>query len=309
VKDAKAARQFERIQLEDERKKAEIAAHRVAPYKDGQHRMSSWAAGKSPAQQNFENRKTKGARSKGPSTSERMEKERFNYNHEKGLEKFERHKELDMKVRKEQRGIAGQVDHTPGHKRVQEKDWEDAIRQSRTEFRKNAMIQSAVVPVQRRDDVEDDTTHRSYGHLTKAELADYGMVEGETLDEEGRVIPPWVGRAERYAGPEGENEVRYPFDYGYGARGQFEASRGKMPPPQLFLKDKSAKPRRDPDLHDPMFPYVPYGSDPAMAIHPGFARPEEVSALAYERAGYGFGYGRPAMPMYSHPAYGPCVPY
>ena len=92
----------------------------------------------------------------------------------------------------------------------------------------------------------------SQNNLTAAlQVADYGLIEGETLDEEGRVIPPWAGRAERfllewitallivecfanrYAGPVGEDEVRYPHDYGYGTRGFIEASRGKVPPPQV----------------------------------------------------------------------------
>merc|ERR1711907_48994 len=308
VADARAARDFERSQRDHAKIKDAAVAHRAATAGTSQ-RMNSWAASKSPSQAAFESRKSKASRTKEPSSVERVRNARTNYAEVKKSEDFDRQKQLDLKVKESQRGVAGEKNESSASKRVQERSWEDAIAQSRTEGRKQALLKSAVGPASRRAEIEDESTHRTYGHLTKAELADYGMIEGETLDAEGRVIPPWVGRAERYAGPEGENEVRYPFDYGYGARGQFEASRGKMPPPQLFLKDKSAKPRRDPDLHDPMFPYVPYGSDPAMAIHPGFARPEEVSALAYERAGYGFGYGRPAMPMYSHPAYGPCVPY
>merc|ERR1711912_201168 len=97
-----------------------------------------------------------------------------------------------------------------------------------------------VVEPQRTADIEDHATHRHWGHLTAAEANEYGLIEGETLDEEGRVIPPWMGRSERYAGPKGEDEIRYPYDYGYGPRGYLEASRGKVPPPQLHLKDKTA---------------------------------------------------------------------
>jgi len=158
------------------------------------------------------------------------------------------------------------------------------------------------VPIQRKDEVEEAATHRTLGHLTDAEVADYGMIEGETLDEEGRVIPPWSGRAERYSGPVGEDEVRYPFDYGYGARGHYEASRGKMPPPQLFLQEKTAMPRRDPDLYNPVAPYTPFGNSPFK--HPAYARPGEHAAVAYERAAYGYGYGL-GHPAYSHPIYGP----
>jgi len=179
--------------------------------------------------------------------------------------------------------------------------------------RKVELMKSAVVKPQRQNrtenngsTVEHHHTHRTWGHLTDGEVADYGLIEGETLDEEGRVIPPWMGRAERYAGPLGEDEVRYPHDYGYGARGYIEASRGKVPPPQLHLKDRTAAPRRDPDLYRDTASYVPYGRMPGTRQYDGvsqygYGHPGEYAApgpygpvgAAYPYGGAGFGYGSP----------------
>merc|ERR1719183_1114045 len=302
VKAAHAARDFERREFEAAKLREEAVAHRLAPAHRAE-RLSSWAAPKSPAQAAFEARTAAQKKAKGVSSSQRMQHERDNYADKMDQQAFGRTKELEMKVKKQQRGVAGEEDLSSPKKRVQQRDWEDAIRQNRTEARKQQLLKCANVPIQRKDEVEEAATHRTLGHLTDAEVADYGMIEGETLDEEGRVIPPWSGRAERYSGPGGEDEVRYPFDYGYGARGHYEASRGKMPPPQLFLKDKTSVPRRDPDLYNPVAPYEPYGGF-KHPVHPGLQQPGERAAIAYERAAYGYGYGYGLPPAFSHPVYG-----
>lgn len=173
-------------------------------------------------------------------------------------------------------------------------------------------MKSAVVEPTYHDGVEEHATHRHWGHLTQDEAQEYGLIPGETLDEEGRVIPPWIARGERYGGPKAEDEVRYPYDYGYGPRGYLEASRGKVPPPQLHLKDKSAAPRRDPDLYSDVAPYMPYGVRPQAGAYPIGVDPNAPlaatmpmlagSATPYGQAygygpaygyGYGYGYGHP----------------
>jgi len=282
-----------------EKRKAASVAHRVATHRSSD-RMSSWVADKSPAQQAFEAaNRSRGLNNKGKtSATERVQAQRKNRAHDEKLEAFENQKKLDLKVKEAQRGAAGQHDLASPRKGIAHTEWEDAVRQNRTEARKQELMKSAVIPRAGRP-VEHDSTHRTWGHLTDAEVADYGLIDGETLDEEGRVIPPWVGRAERYAGPVGEDEVRYPHDYGYGTRGYIEASRGKVPPPQLHLKDKSAAPRRDPDLYNDVSPYVPYGGH-----WPGYDYNDQF--------GYGFAhppvaYGGPPMPYM--PAAMTAMPY
>jgi len=232
-------------------------------------------------------------------------------------------------VKKEQRGSEDAI--LTAHdlafnsaKRVAHNDWEDAVRQNRTEARKAELMKSVVVKSQGQTSggshhrVEHEHTHRSWGHLTDGEVADYGLIEGETLDEEGRVIPPWIGRAERYAGPLGEDEVRYPHDYGYGARGFVEASRGKVPPPQLHLKDRTAAPRRDPDLYSDAANYVPYGRMEAGTnqfdgvSQYGFGNPAQAGIHlpgpygAPAGAGYPYDYGQQA---YGYPSARPHLQY
>lgn len=267
--------------------------------------MSSWVAEKSDAQADFEANKARKAKlNKGlKSTTHRIDDKRINRRHSDKNDDFENQKLQDNHVKKTQRGTAGEINHgklTPAE-RVAHQDWEDAVRQNRTEARKVSLMKSATVDPHRMNDVECHSTHRHQGHLTQCEEREYGLIAGETLDEEGRVIPPWAGRSERYVGPKGEDEVRYPYDYGYGPRGFVEASRGKVPPPQLHLKDKGAAPRRDPDLYNDVAPYLPYGQAPyGPAPGPydaGFGHP----ALAYGYgAPHGYGYphhGNPALAL------------
>jgi len=284
----------------EQQKKASVD-HRVA----GSHRkerMSSWAASKSDAQLQFEvasKAKAAKAAARAGSATERVKAARQNAVHDKKLDAFENQRKLDLKVKKEQRGIHGEHKVNSPKKQVAHNDWEDAVRHDRTQARKSQLLKSAVITPVNRNNVERESTHKTWGHLTDAEVADYGLIEGETLDEEGRVIPPWAGRAERYAGPVGEDEVRYPHDYGYGTRGFIEASRGKVPPPQLHLKDKSAAPRRDPDLYSDVAPYVPFGGH-----LPGYDY----------RATHGYGYAYPPAPVgyaygYGYPGLGAGMPY
>jgi len=293
VMEYKAIKDFERSEWKLNKLKQDAVAHRVSA-NHRKERMSSWVAEKSPAQLAFEatqgSRASKGKR--GASATEKVNSQRLAKDHNKKMQAFENQKQLDLKVKQEQRGVAGQFEIDDSGKRVAHNDWEDAVRQNRTEARKTELLKSAVIKPQNKNHVEHDATHRTWGHLTDAEVADYGLIEGETLDEEGRVIPPWVGRAERYAGPVGEDEVRYPHDYGYGARGYIEASRGKVPPPQLHLKDKSAAPRRDPDLYSDVSPYVPYGGH-----WPGYDYNSQF--------GYGYAYPPIAFGYPYPPAYGP----
>lgn len=260
---------------------------------------------------------------KGRPTSHLVEQKKQKYIQDEKERQFENQRKLDLKVRREQRGVAGEISKDQleydSAKRVAMNDWEDAVRQNRTQARKMELSKSAVVKPQRQNrteqngsTVEHEHTHRTWGHLTDGEVADYGLIEGETLDEEGRVIPPWIGRAERYAGPLGEDEVRYPHDYGYGARGFLEASRGKVPPPQLHLKDRTAAPRRDPDLYRDVEEYIPYGRMPGTnqydgVSHYGFGGPQGYAlpgpygpvgpGYPYHAGGaYGYGFPTPARP-------------
>merc|ERR1712188_214853 len=85
VRQQAAAREFERATWAHEKLKQDTAAHRMAPSHRAQ-RLSSWAADKSPAQQDFETRKTKQAKKKGVSVTERMSNDRLNYHDKKKLE-------------------------------------------------------------------------------------------------------------------------------------------------------------------------------------------------------------------------------
>lgn len=301
VRDLEAVRAFERREMQMDQLKSKAVGHRVASHRSS-NRMSSWVADKSPSQQAFEAASIgRGLKVKGKtSATERVHAQRTNRSHDSKINAFENQKKLDLKVKEAQRGAAGQHDLASPRKGIAQSEWDDAVRQNRTEARKQDLMKSAII-ANRGSGVEHDSTHRTWGHLTDAEVADYGLIEGETLDEEGRVIPPWVGRAERYAGPVGEDEVRYPHDYGYGTRGYIEASRGKVPPPQLHLKDKSAAPRRDPDLYNDVSPYVPYGGH-----WPGYDYNDQF--------GYGFAhppvaYGGPMGGPIGGPMDGPPMPY
>lgn len=313
IEELKAIKAFEKKEWELAKLKQQSVAHRVAAT-DKKHRMSSWVADKSDSQLSFEAAKTKAYRAKAPhSATDRVHHHRSKKVHDQKMNAFENQKKLDHKVKKEQRGVAGVHDVSTPRKQVAHNDWNDSVRQNRTEARKMELLKSAVV--KSKNGVEHDSTHRTWGHLTDAEVADYGLIEGETLDEEGRVIPPWVGRAERYAGPVGEDEVRYPHDYGYGARGYIEASRGKVPPPQLHLKDKSAAPRRDPDLYNDVSPYVPYGGhwpgyDYNSQYGYGYAYPPALGpmgSMPMGSMGYGYGYPPAYPPMYGLPGPAPAA--
>merc|ERR1711904_527670 len=85
-------------------------------------------------------------------------------------------------------------------------------------------------------------------------------------------------------------------DYGYGARGYIEASRGKVPPPQLHLKDKSAAPRRDPDLYSDVSPYVPYGGHwPGYDYNAQYGYGYAYPPVAPPAPGFGYGYPPPSF--------------
>ena len=175
-------------------------------------------------------------------------------------------------------------------------------------------------------------------------MADYGLIDGETLDEEGRVIPPWVGRAERCLPPQPHHTPPHPRQsliLIMLCQICWSCRRGRSEIPsrlwlrntwlhrgfawqsattsglslqswycnlvlnlsvfalQLHLKDKSAAPRRDPDLYNDVSPYVPYGGH-----WPGYDYNDQF--------GYGFAhppvaYGGPPMPYM--PAAMTAMPY
>lgn len=320
VRDAKAAIQEERHQRMLAKERGDLLSHRAAPA-HSKERLSSWSADQSSAQSDFERRRMDKNR-KASDLSKRAQEvdwHRANRKNKAKQDEFERSRMMEQKVKRQQRGIAGEVDLSTKRKELDHQDWEEAIRAGRTEARKVNLMTGGVKkkPPTHRPSVkiEEDSTHRRLGHLTDAEIADYGMIEGETLDEEGRVVPPWVGRADRYAGPIAEDEMKYPFDYGYGKRGDYEKSNGKMPPPQLFIKDRKVAPRRDPDLYAEVAPYVPYGDGQPGPFSPtNFTRgfgPDAAAIAAYDRAAYGYGYaagygyGFPPPLAYNHPVYGP----
>jgi len=300
VHDIERAKNHERMTWEMEHARADAVNHRLAP-SHRKERMSSWVADKSSAQADFEaNKARKAAKNKGSkATTHTVDDKRYTRADGEKMRKFENQKMHDNHVRKTQRGTAGEIDYagmTPAE-RVAHKDWDDAVRQNRTEARKVELMRSANIDPHKMNHVECHSTHRHQGHLTECEANEYGLIAGETLDEEGRVVPPWAGRSEKYVGPKGEHEVQYPYDYGYGPRGFVEASRGKVPPPQLHLKDKGAAPRRDPDLYNDVAPYLPYGqAPPAPYGHPalGYGAPHGPYG---EPFGYGYGYGTPALAL------------
>jgi len=109
VKAAHAARDFERREFEAAKLREEAVAHRLAPAHRAE-RLSSWAAPKSPAQAAFEARTAAQKKAKGVSSSQRMQHERDNYADKMDQQAFGRTKELEMKVKKQQRGVAGEED-------------------------------------------------------------------------------------------------------------------------------------------------------------------------------------------------------
>ena len=86
----------------------------------------------------------------------------------------------DKKVKSEQRGrddpvLTAEELAFNSAKRVAHNDWEDAVRQNRTEARKAELMKSAVVKTQGQKlasggshpaVVEHEHTHRAWGHLT-----------------------------------------------------------------------------------------------------------------------------------------------
>jgi len=260
-------KELERKEWELEKLRKAAVDHRIAP-SGNKARLSSIMAPKSDAQLAFEAAQLKKSQQKAAeiADAQRIENSRYTKKDNVKIDVFQQQKELEVKTRREQRGIAGEITLDKKAKELEYNQWDDMTRQGLTEGRRKKLMQGASVP-KNSNLVVDNTTHSFRGHLLESEFDESGLLPGETLDEEGRVIPPWGSRGERYAGPKGEDEVRYPFDYGYGPSGFIEASRGKVPPPQLHLKDRSAAPRRDPDLYNEIDDYVPFGTSPAAYSH------------------------------------------
>merc|ERR1712195_277848 len=329
-------RRRERDGWEFERLKGVETRHRTAST-GSINRLNSWATPSSGTQKDWETKKrAKDAQTKKKarqqwekdkahgniSSVEAIERKRINAANNDKMKEHDSNKQQTQKLLGLHRagGLQGMKDyhHDDGlhmrragiattRKTIDESNWHHDAASGRTAATRRELLRSAIVQPSA---VEHASTHRKHGHLNDDEMQDYcGLKQGEELDEEGRVIPPWAvqeRRAQRYLGPMGEDYTKYNADYpGMDVAAQAEWS-ARAPPPQMYLRDDRGKnvKRSDPRLpHDAAGYGQPFGGP--------YARLYESPAAVSESFGYPTGphpalghegYGHPGYAAYGHPA-------
>jgi len=318
-------RRHEERGWEFERQKELAVRHRSASA--GSHsRMNSWQQPATSAQAEWNSKQKKVDKTRQPnaikgrsegrnadvSMSEKIARERRNQADKVKKKHYENTQAQTMKIQEMHRakGLEGQRGEEHDHrvrgtkKYIEESNWHHDAKSGRTAAARSDLLKSAVV---KPSNVEHSSTHRKHGHMSEAELQDYmGLKQGEELDDEGRVIPPWAvqeKRAARYLGPMGEDYTKYNSDYpGVDVEGAAAWS-ARPPPPQMYLRDERGTNvrRSDPRLpHDPAGygqpfhgPYARMYESPA-AIASGYGYPSESYPAAYDLAAapaLGYGYG------------------
>lgn len=311
-------RRRERDGWEFERLKGVETRHRAASA-GSVNRLNSWATPSSDTQKNWENKKrTKDVKTKQKarqqwekerphgniSSVEKIERDRKNRVNADKMKEHSSNTEQTKKLLGLHRagGLAGQKtsDHDDGRKRIDESNWHHDAAAGRTAATRRELLRSAVVQP---SSVEHHSTHKKHGHLNDAEMQDYcGLKQGEELDEEGRVIPPWAVqemRAARYVGPMGEDYTKYNSDYPDVDIEAVTAWSARPPPPQMYLKDDRGKNVR---RSDPRHPHDPasYGQP---FVGPYARMYESPAGVAYQAAGMAAGAYGPATGAYG-PGFG-----
>jgi len=305
----------ERQGWEFEREKELVSRHRAASV-GSSNRLNSWQVPPTDAQAAWNSKqKVKAVKRSDVSITEKIARERRNQMDKIKMKQHEGTKEQTQRIQENNRarGLEGRRGdehddrYTGTRKYIDEKNYHHDAGSGRTAAHRSRLLQSAVVQPSK---VEHSSTHQRHGHLTEDEMQDYlGLRQGEELDEEGRVIPPWAvqeRRAQRYLGPMGEDYTKYNADYpGMDVAAQAEWS-ARAPPPQMYLRDDRGKnvKRSDPRLpHDAAGYGQPFGGP--------YARLYESPAAVSESFGYPTGphpalghegYGHPGYAAYGHPA-------
>merc|ERR1712028_125818 len=333
-------RRRERDGWEFERLKGVETRHRTAST-GSINRLNSWATPSSGTQKDWETKKrAKDAQTKKKarqqwekdkahgniSSVEAIERKRINAANKDKMKEHDSNKQQTQKLLGLHRagGLQGMKDyqHDDGlhmrragiattRKTIDESNWHHDAASGRTAATRRELLRSAVVQP---SSVEHHSTHKKHGHLNDAEMQDYcGLKQGEELDEEGRVIPPWAVqemRAARYVGPMGEDYTKYNSDYPDVDIEAVTAWSARPPPPQIYLKDDRGKNVR---RSDPRHPHDPasYGQP---FVGPYARMYESPAGVAYQAAGmaagaYGPAYGGGPMALeagYGYP-YGPAA--
>jgi hypothetical protein len=254
------------------------------------------------------------------SSVEKIERDRINRVHKDKMKEHEGQRAQTRKLLGLHRagGLQGEKDYhhddslgvrkagiATTRKTIEESNWHHDAASGRTAATRRQLLRSAIVQPSA---VEHSSTHKKHGHLNDDELADYcGLKQGEELDEEGRVIPPWAVqemRAARYMGPMGEDYTKYNADYPAVDMEAVTSWSARPPPPQMYLKDERGKNVRRSDSRHPHDPHT-YGQ-PMVGPYARFY--ESPGAVAVEAAhAYGPGaagaYGAGPMVLAPPPSY------
>lgn len=335
-------RRRERDGWEFERLKGVETRHRTAST-GSINRLNSWATPSSGTQKDWETKKrAKDAQTKKKarqqwekdrahgniSSVEAIERKRINAANKDKMKEHDSNKQQTQKLLGLHRagGLQGMKDyqHDDGlhmrragiattRKTIDESNWHHDAASGRTAATRRELLRSAIVQPSA---VEHASTHRKHGHLNDDEMQDYcGLKQGEELDEEGRVIPPWAVqemRAARYMGPMGEDYTKYNADYPAVDMEAVTSWSARPPPPQMYLKDERGKNVR---RSDPRHPHQPetYGQPMVGPYARFYESPAAVAVEASHAYGPGFGgaYGGGPMALeagYGYP-YGPAAGY